>query len=300
MKLHHVRDLLAVVEKGSIRAAAKHLGLGQPTLSRSIRDLEQELGVTLLERRARGASLTALGEHFAKRAGVASQELRRAIDEIQQLQGIAQGTVVACLSSLAHIVLLPAALGPFRKRYPGVELRVIEGVYPVIERRLLDGTVDFYVGPPPTPGAIATSLRQEKLFDNRRLVLARKHHPRRDATSLAELVEADWITTSITGDPQAEFADLFLQHDLPAPRLALCAESLLTWLIALTSTDMLAISPRHYATAKLINANLVRIPVRETLAGPPIMLVQRASIPLTPAAECLAGLLQEAAARADG
>src|ERR1700727_852324 len=121
MKLHHLRDLLAVVEKGSIRAAAKHLGLGQPALSRSIRDLERELGVPLLERHARGTVMTAMGEHFSHRAGAAYQELRRALDEIQQMQGGVHGTVVACLSSLSHIALLPPALAAFRRRYPGVE-----------------------------------------------------------------------------------------------------------------------------------------------------------------------------------
>ena len=294
MKLHHIRDFLAVVEKGSMRAAAKQLGLGQPALSRSIRDLEQEIGVPLVERHARGVNITAMGEQFARRAGAASQELRRAVDELHQMQGNMQGQVVACLSSLAHVMLLPSVLGPFRKRYAQVELRIIEGVYPVIERRLLDGSVDFYLGAAPPAGDIAAALRQEKLLDNQRIVLARKNHPRRHATSLSELVAADWITTSITRDPQAEFADLFARHNLPAPRLALYAESLLTWLIALTSTDFIAISPRQFETMKILSRELVRIPVKETLSSPPLMLIQRSSLPLTPAAEYFADLLRAA------
>ena len=228
MKLHHLRDFLAVAEKGSMRAAAKHLGLGQPALSRSIRDLEQELGIPLVERHARGVNVTAVGEQFARRAAAASEELRRAVDEVQHARGNAQGRVVACLSSLAHVALLPAALDAFRRRYRAVDLRIIEGVYPVIERRLLDGSVDFYVGPEPPSGGVAAALRQEALLDNPRIVLARKGHPRRHATSLAELIGADWITTSITSDPQAEFSDLFLRHGLPPPKLALRGESLLT------------------------------------------------------------------------
>ena len=128
-----------------------------------------------------------------------------------------QGRVVTCLSSLSHVALLPGALAPFRRRFPKVELRIIEGVYPVIERRLLDGTIDFYVGPLPTVG-VAVGLRYEKLFENERIVLARKGHPLRHATSLAELVDADWITTSITGDPGIEFSDLFALHGLPPPK----------------------------------------------------------------------------------
>ena len=68
MKLHQIRDLLAVADKGSLRAAARHLGLAQPSISRSIRELERELGVPLLERRARGTVLTPTGQRFAGRA----------------------------------------------------------------------------------------------------------------------------------------------------------------------------------------------------------------------------------------
>ena len=296
MKLHQLRNFLAVADKGSIRAGAKHLGMTQPALSRSIRELENEVGTPLLERHARGAALTELGEVFARRSGAALQELRRAQEELQQLQGTLRGRVVTCLSSASHLALLPHALPRFQRRFPGVDLRVIEGVYPVIERRLLDGTIDFYVGPLPAPGA-AAGLRVENLLENPRVVLARRGHPLRHARSLAELAGADWITTSITDDPQAEFNELFERHGLPRPRLALSAESLLTWLVGLHSTDMLAISPLLYAESALLNTRVVRVAVEEALPGPPIALVQRAAIPLTPAAEDLAGLLRRAALR---
>ena len=296
MKLHHLRDLLAVVEKGSIRAAAKHLGLGQPALSRSLRDLEQELGVPLLERRARGAVLTEMGEMFSRRAGAAFNELNRAREEIAQHQGDVQGRIVACLSSLTHIALLPAALTPFRKRYPLVELGLIEGAYPMVERRLVDGTIDFFVGPLRN-SVVAPGLRQEKLFDNHRVVIARKNHPLQHATSLAELIDGDWMTTSITNDPEAEFNDLFLGHGLPPPRLALRTETFLTMLVGLISTDMLAITPRQYAHSARLADCVQQIAIKEKLAGPSLYLIQRAAIPLTPAAEYLTDLLRRAAVK---
>jgi DNA-binding transcriptional LysR family regulator len=294
MKLHQLRDYLAIAEKGSIRAAAKHLGIAQPALSRSIRGLEQEVGISLLVRHPGGAVLTELGKTFARRSGAAYQELRRALEELQQLQGVMQGEVAICLSSLSHVALVPSTLATFIRRFPKVKLRIIEGVYPVIERRLLDGTIDFYVGPSPTAG-IAAGLRQEKLFENKRFVAARNGHPLRHATSLAELVKGNWITTSITDDPGMEFNDLFVRHGLPLPNLALATESLLTWLLGLTTTDMLAISPQRYLASDLINAQIIQIPVKEAIPGFPIMLVERAAIPLTPAAEYFADLLRHAA-----
>jgi LysR family transcriptional regulator, regulator of abg operon len=61
MKLHHLRNVVAVVERGSLRAGAKHLGLAQPAVSRSIKELEQELGLVLFERNKFGMTLTAPG-----------------------------------------------------------------------------------------------------------------------------------------------------------------------------------------------------------------------------------------------
>ena len=293
MKLHHLRDLLAVVEKGSINGAAKHLGIAQPALSRSLRDLEKDLGVPLLDRRARGAVLTPMGALFVRRATAAMSELRRGRDEILQLQGEVSGTVVACISSLSHVTLLPGALKQFKARYPHVQLHIIEGVYPVVESRLKSGAIDIYVGPAPENGP-APELQLEKLFDNTRIVLARKGHPLAEARSLVELINADWITTSITALAEAEFGAVFARHNLPPPRLALRAESALTWITALAYTDMLAISPQQWEHSPLVETLIQRVRIKEALSGPPIVLIQRSAAPPTPAAEHLRDLLRRA------
>lgn len=292
MKLHHLRDLLAVVDRGSIRAAAKQLGLGQPALSRSIRDLEQEIGVPLLERHAKGTVLTPLGELFAARARAAVGELRKAQEEIEQHQGAVHGTVVVCLSSLSHITLLPDVLRPFRQRFPLVHLRLIEGVYPVVESRLRDGTIDFYVGP--EAATVAPGLSQKVLFTNSRIVLARKGHPLANARSLKELIHADWITTSITERAESEFNELFGQYGLPPPRLMMTAESALTWITAVAYSDTLAISPRQWANSSLLRDLLVQIPIKEALSSPPVVTIRRAALPLTPAVEYFADLIARA------
>lgn len=114
MKLHHLRDFLAIVEKESISAAAKYLGIAQPSLSRSIRELEKELGVALFERHARGAALTPMGAVFAKRARMAVRELEKGREEISQ--GQVHGDVTVCISGVSHLTLLGAALRPFQDR----------------------------------------------------------------------------------------------------------------------------------------------------------------------------------------
>ena len=295
MKLHQLRDFLAVAERGSINAAARHLGISQPSLSRSVRDLEKELGVPLLERSGRGALLTPMGTLFARRANASVSELRKAREEIAQTQGGVQGTVAACVSSLCHVTLLPHALNSFAARYPLISLHVIEGGYPAVESRLKSGAIDVYAGPAPAGGP-APELQLEKLFDNTRVVLARKGHPLAKARSLAELVDSEWITTSITDRAEAELGELFLSHGLPPPRLALRSESALTWITALANTDMLTVTARQFADSPLVKPFIERLDLRESITGPSIVLIRRSAIPPTPAAEFLCDLLRRAAA----
>jgi LysR family transcriptional regulator of abg operon len=137
MKLSHIRDIAAVAERGSLHAAARQLGIAQPAISRSIRQLEHELGVTLFERSARGVTLTPAGELFLRRARAAQNELRQAREEIAQMKGETSGQVSVALSTVSHIALLPRVIEPFRQRYGDIFMRITEGLFPTLESGLL-------------------------------------------------------------------------------------------------------------------------------------------------------------------
>src|ERR1700722_17466765 len=78
MKLAQLRYVAAIADQGSLRAAARHLGVAQPAFSRSIAELERELGAALFERRARGMIATPLGQDFVRRAHAILNDVRRA------------------------------------------------------------------------------------------------------------------------------------------------------------------------------------------------------------------------------
>jgi LysR family transcriptional regulator, regulator of abg operon len=291
MKFNQLRDISAIAERGSLRAAARHLAVAQPALTRSVHQLERELGVPLFERRARGMILTPMGEAFVRRANAVLSEVRRAREEVEQLHGGTHGRVVAGLSLAAHIALLPAALKPFRKRYPQVQLHLIEALYPTLEAGLKDGSVDFYVGPQ-HERATSPELVQEHLFENTRIVLGRRGHPLAGARSLKALTSAEWATTSVTFKAEEELRDLFEQHGLPAPRLALHSQSALTLMVALANSDLLTMVPVQWTEFAAVSKSLAPIPVEEVFPAPSIVTVRRAGLPLTPAAELLLDLLR--------
>ncbi|MDR5756330.1 LysR substrate-binding domain-containing protein [Caballeronia sp. LZ035] len=283
MKLNALRDFVTVVERGGLRAAARYLGQPQPALSRSIHELEKELGVTLFERHAKGVRLTPVGSVFLRRANAVRNELQRARDEIGQLRGETHGRVTLCMSTAPHLGFLPRVLQPFRACYPEVHLEIIDGVYPLVEASLLDGTVDCYIGPAPL--VVPHELQVEKLFENTRVILGRKGHPLAHATTLRDLVDAEWITTSITHRAEEELGPLFDKHGLPAPRLAMRAQSALTFMTALANSDLLMMVPIQWIEYPLLSKAFQEIKVVEALPAPPICIVQRIGLPLTPAAE---------------
>lgn len=292
MKFNQFRNIAAIADLGSLRAAARHIGLAQPALTRSVQELEHELGIQLFERRARGMTLTPTGEAFVRRVKNVLTEVRRAREEIDQLHGGASGSVAAAMSIMPHLAILPRLLRTFRLKYPKIELRIIEGQYPAVESDLRDGNLDFYVGPPPerrlTPGLIA-----DKLFDNERKIFCRKGHPLVGAKSLRQLVDAEWLTTSITYSAEKELSDLFEQYQLPMPRLALRSQSALTMMVSLANSDLLAMIPKQWAEFPFTASVFSIIDIREPLVkSPPIVMIKRAGLPLTPAAEFLADLVR--------
>lgn len=290
MKLDQLQHLTAIVEHGSLRAAARRLGMPQPALTRSVRALEKELGCTLFTRATQGMQLTPLGALFHQRAAGVVHELRRARDEIAQGLGDDQGTVAAALSIMPHVGMLPRALPAFRQRYPKVRLQLIEALFPEVEERLRSGRIDFYLGAaprqPPAPG-----LAVQRLFDNTRTVVCRRGHPLARVRSLKALAGADWATTSVDYDAEQDLQQLFAQHGLAAPRVVLQADTALSLMVALAHSDMVAMLPRQWQEFPLTRDVLQTLSLRETLPAPSVVLVTRHGLPQTPAAEHLCDLL---------
>jgi DNA-binding transcriptional LysR family regulator len=295
MKLSHLRNVVAVSERGSLHAAARHLKITQPALTRSIRELERELRVPLFERNARGVVATEMGERVIRRARAVLSELRHVHEEIDQLQGVAQGCISICLGVLPHLTLLPYAFNAFRAHYPDIHVDIIEGRFPTIEGMLRAGTVDFFIGP--LHVTAGKEFTVEKLYDQPHAVLCRKGHPLASARSLRELVHAEWLTNSVTTEPADEIAPLFLRHHLPMPRLVAQSHSALTILVTVGHSDLLVLLPADLVSTSLGGALLQRIDVAEATGNTPIVMIRRASLPLTPAAECFADMFRRAGAQ---
>ena len=114
LNVEELNKLSRIVETGSFVLAAAELGISQPALSKTVAKLERELGVRLLERRARGVIPTAFAEALLRRALPAMAELRAAELEIHAMRGGASGAVTVGLAPAAAATLLPRVIEELR------------------------------------------------------------------------------------------------------------------------------------------------------------------------------------------
>ena len=293
MKLTHLRDVLAVAEQGSIRAAGRQLGTTQPAITRSIRELEHELGVSLFERHAKGIRLTDMGQTFVRRAATVQQEVRRAKEEINQLKGGGTGEVSIALSTATIMSLMPRAVAEFHRRFPDAVLKVHESFFQPVERDLQSGRIDFYVGPlDQNRGAAQFAI--EPLYRNVRQVVGRRGHPLAGARTLAELTDARWVRPTLSSSVvEADFDAMFVEAGLPRPTIVIHARSALITMQAVAGSDLLTVVPRQWSELPLLKAALAPLGL-PPLAAAPIAIVRRLDMPLTPIAEYLCDMIRRA------
>jgi len=138
-----LRLLVEIGRQSSVSAAARVIGIGQPTASEHLRTLESAAGQRLVERDGRGSRLTEAGELLALHAGQALQTLRAGEEELQRLAGLEAGTIHIGASTTPGVYLLPDTLGCFRRDHPNVAVEVEIGSTGAILDRLLAGHVQL-------------------------------------------------------------------------------------------------------------------------------------------------------------
>ncbi len=186
-------QLVAVATLGQITAAADHLGVPQPTLSRSIARLSDALGVPLVRPDGRGIALTRHGELLAAHARRALAEMASGVRAVRAEVDPDSGTVVlAFLHSLGPSVI-PALLKGFRRSHPRVSVQLTQDSAAAILSRVVQGSADLALAAPvpDDPALESTALAQQPLI----LLVPRQHRlAGRGTVALPELAGLELIT----------------------------------------------------------------------------------------------------------
>ena len=138
-----LRLLVAIGREESVSAAARAVGIGQPTASEHLRILEAASGQRLVERNGRGSRLTEAGQALALHAAQALQTLDAGEEELRRLAGLESGTIRIGASTTPGVYLLPDTLGCFQRDHPNVNVEVEIAASGEILERLLAGRIQL-------------------------------------------------------------------------------------------------------------------------------------------------------------
>jgi LysR family transcriptional regulator, hca operon transcriptional activator len=144
MELRHLRYFMAVAEAGSLTLAAeRRLHTSQPSLSRQIRDLEDQVGVELLRRGARGVELTAAGRAFIDHARLALTQVDAAVEAARRAAQPAKRKLALGFLTGMEMTWLPEAMRILRGELPTVDVTVSSDYSPDLAEGLERGSLDL-------------------------------------------------------------------------------------------------------------------------------------------------------------
>jgi LysR family transcriptional regulator of gallate degradation len=241
MDLRQLEYFLRVAQRKNISLAAVDLGIAQPTLTKSIKLLEEELGVKLFERLPRGVALTSFGQTLLRHAEAVHVQMKDAGHEIAAQRSGAVGTVVIGAGPTWLRRYLPAALARTISAHPAVLIRIEAGFDESLLRALRQGEFDFVVAEIPSPED-RQDFETMTLTSDRLGVCCRRGHPltRRRRVSMRDLLQYPWIKPPHSTRAHRRLDSLFVSNDLTPPKTVLESGSVALQLNVLRHSDALA------------------------------------------------------------
>lgn len=235
LKLQEFRVFMAVVEGGSMSKAAERLATSQPAISRAIGDLEESLGVQLLDRSPQGVVPTPYGMALLKRSVAIFDEIRQGIKDLEFLSDPDAGEVRIAAPIALSTGIVAAAVARMTARHPRIACHLMIEEHTQVFRRLEDRDADLafvFLSKPIREDVLETQL----LYSGRLVIVASKSNPlsRKRRLKLADLVNEPWTLPAPDNEFGMIYAQAFRQvgFDLPPARVVTPA---VLWRLALVA-----------------------------------------------------------------
>jgi len=261
LDLQNLRRFLAAADHGNMTRASRALGIVQPALSRSIKLLEEQLGVTLFDRTPQGLALTVYGEQLVPYARLIIGDVKRATEELQATKGLLSGHVtLGVTANYADNVVLDAVLA-LHQKWPNLRVTICTGVHDDLIAGILKAELDFGFGllPPPHAGIEMSGLRTEMLFSHRSSVIARAGHPlsKLRKVPVRQLLDYDWIVLGPEKAMEPYFRATFGKKRMSFPRRVVETLSIPLIKGAVMKSDLLTILAPNAVAAEVERGELV-------------------------------------------
>jgi LysR family transcriptional regulator of gallate degradation len=240
MDLRQLEYFLRVAQRKNISTAAAELNVTQPTLTKSIKLLEDQLGVKLFERLPRGVALTSFGLTLLRHAETVHVQVKDAGDEIAALRSGTFGTVMIGAGPAWLRRHLPLAVAQVIAKHPDIHIQIDGSFDETLLRALRQGELDFVVAEIPSPQD-QQDLDVMRLTSDTIGVCCRSGHPlasRRNLT-MRDLLTYPWVKPPRVTRAQRRLNALFVANDLPPPIGAVESGSMALLLNVLRHSDAL-------------------------------------------------------------
>lgn len=261
-----LQQLAALLDLGSIEAAATRLGVTKDAIYKSLREAEHQLNVPLFHHLAAGRFVaTPGGRALLTRIKLMLAEMRHALEDVAELRGRTEGRLsIGCLPSMAsHIV--PDATTEVLRRAPQLSVALIEGSYDELMEGLQSGEIDVIVGGL-APARDFPDVRTIPLIDDRVVIFGRAAHPlaRKRKLSSADFKGIRWVLPMRRALPKPAFESLLAQAGI-RPALPIVESASIAALNGLLATsDMLAVGSALQMQVEADRGVLREIPFRLT------------------------------------
>lgn len=290
MDIRHLRHFLTVVETGSFHAAAEQLSLTQQAVSRSIKALETELGVRLLERRARDrrkVGPTEFGKLLLPHAVAVARDLQALKTQFDNLLGLRHTLIRFAATPTAMRRLAAPALEAFRTRRPKFRVQAMQMVLPSIVTRLSEGAFDFILADQPDEPLSEQFVVEPVLKDHSILVCGAGHalaKLKQKQLTRQVIAKQRWIGFGPFMPTMAGFQGLFNRFGLEMPSRILETSSLDLTLSALQSDQCVTVLPRELVRQELLAGIIVELPISlDPVDGWNLAIISLADRALSPA-----------------
>ncbi|WP_329363369.1 LysR family transcriptional regulator [Streptomyces sp. NBC_01483] len=285
-----------VARRGSVTATARALNYTPSAVSQQVSRLEAEAGQPLLERHARGVTLTDAGRALADRAARIERELTAAENELADFAGLRAGTLRIGTFPTVGASLLPRAVIAFRTAHPDVRLTVrsarIAGLWSMLENREIELSLmwDYDWSRIDREDVVVTPL-----LDDPPALLVSDQHPfaGRDSATLADLADDPWITRA-EHHPVAEALDRSCRAVGFEPQIAYEAHDYQEAQAMVAAGIGVALAPT--LALEGIRPGVSVLPLLPPAPVRRILLVRMADHALTPAASTFTELLLDTTA----
>jgi DNA-binding transcriptional LysR family regulator len=262
LKLRDLYILMAVVEAKGMGKAAGRLNMTQPAVSNAIADLENAIGVRLLDRSRQGIEPTPYGRALIRRSVAVFDELREGVKDIEFLADPTAGELrIGCSDAMADGPVL-AVIDRLSRRHPRIVFHVVTGAPPTLLRELMERNVTLVIT------AITEAVAEEHmvveiLLDVCVAVAAGIQNPwtRRRRIELAELVNEPWALPPLHSFTTAFIGEAFRANGLEPPRATVITQSLYMRNRLLATGRFLTVLPNYMLTSPGKNPSLKALPV---------------------------------------